>query len=345
MNSIVSVNETNANQRFDRFLRKRFKIYPDVKLTDIFSWIRKWQIKVNWKKTKEDYRIKNWDEITFDDIIKIGKKDPWSLITSKERKIEKMDVKLIKKMIIYEDSNWIAWDKPAWIVVHEWNNHRNDLSMNDYLDKYMNFLKEDWEVWWSRNNPKNLKPNNETFIPSFWFRLDKDTSWVLISAKNYEALQYINQIIRDRKISKKYLTIAIWNFPKNLKIDKPLEKVYDEKFQKNHVIISKNWQEAQTECRCEKVFFHPTLWQLSLVKVQIHTWRMHQIRVHLADAWFPVLWDITYWNQILNKKLYKNLKINRQLLHCREYWFTDIDNQSFQKFTAPIPEDFNKVLK
>ena len=240
-------------------------------------------------------------------------------------------------MILFEDSNRIARNKPAWIVVHEWNNHRNDLSMNDYLDKYMKFIN------WS--DTKNLKPNNETFIPSFWFRLDKDTSWVLISAKNYEALQYINQIIRDRKISKKYLTIVVWNFPKNLKINKPLEKVFNEKFNKNHVVISKNWQEAKTECRCEKTFSHPILWQISLVRVQIHTWRMHQIRVHLADAWFPVLWDITYWNPVINRKLYKNLKINRQLLHCREYGFDDINWEKFQKFVAPIPEDFTKIVR
>lgn len=339
MTSEVRIWENNANQRFDRFLRKRFKIYPDVKLTDIFSWIRKWQIKVNGKKTKEDYRVKNWDEISFDEGIEVGKKNPWALTTSKEKKIERFDVKLLKKMIIAEDENWIAWNKPAWIVVHEWNNHWNDLSMNDYLDKYMNFLGE-WQEWVA----KKLKPNNQTFIPSFGFRLDKDTSWVLISAKNYEALQYINEIIRDRKISKKYLTIVVWKFPKNIKIDKPLEKVFDEKFNKNHVIVSKRWQEAQTECRCEKIISHPVLWDISLVRVQIHTWRMHQIRVHLADAWYPVLWDITYWNPVVNRKLYKNMKINRQLLHCREYWFTDIDNQNFQKFTAPIPEDFNTVM-
>ena len=84
--STIQINETNANQRFDRFLRKRFKIYPEVRLSDIFSWIRKWQIKVNWKKTKEDYRLKKSDEIIFDESIDTGKKNPWSLISSKEKK-------------------------------------------------------------------------------------------------------------------------------------------------------------------------------------------------------------------------------------------------------------------
>lgn len=91
--------------------------------------------------------------------------------------------------------------------------------MNDYLEKYAEEHKTD------------------TFKPSFGYRLDKDTSGVLIGAKIYESLQYINAIIRDRTIDKYYLTIVIGTFPKHLIIDKPLTKSYDKKFDRSHVKV------------------------------------------------------------------------------------------------------------
>ncbi len=99
----------------------------------------------------------------------------------------------ISPMIIYEDDNWIVFNKPAGVVAHPSNQHVTDISMNDYLDKYCQ-LKE--------------IETSDTFKPSFGYRLDKDTSGVLIAAKNYDSLQYINQIIRDREIDKEYMTVV-----------------------------------------------------------------------------------------------------------------------------------------
>jgi 23S rRNA-/tRNA-specific pseudouridylate synthase len=63
---------------------------------------------------------------------------------------------------------------------------------------------------------------------------------VLIAAKNYPALQYINEIIRDRKIEKKYLAVVVGDFPKHLIIDKSLEKVYDKKFDRSHMVVDRS---------------------------------------------------------------------------------------------------------
>jgi 23S rRNA-/tRNA-specific pseudouridylate synthase len=62
----------------------------------------------------------------------------------------------------------------------------------------------------------------------------------LIAAKNYAALQYINEIIRDRQIEKKYLTIVVGDFPEYMIIDKSLEKVYDKKFDRSHMVVEKS---------------------------------------------------------------------------------------------------------
>ena len=116
---------------------------------------------------------------------------------------------------------------------------------------------------------------------------------MLIAGKTYDALQYINQIIRDRQIQKEYLTVVSGRFPKELHINKPLKKIFSGKFQRGKTVISDTEDEegknSTTHCRCEKTFQHPILGLISLVKVHIETGRMHQIRVHLSDAGFPVL--------------------------------------------------------
>jgi 23S rRNA-/tRNA-specific pseudouridylate synthase len=102
--------------------------------------------------------------------------------------------------------------------------------------------------------------------------LDKDTSGVLIAAKTYDALQYINKIIRERQIDKYYLALVAGKFPDHLLIDKPLEKQYNERFDRAQVKVDFRYgQTAKTECRREKSFTHPILGECSLVKIKIET--------------------------------------------------------------------------
>ncbi len=323
----IKIDKTASDQRFDRFLRKWFKKYPQVSLADIYSIIRRWLVKVNNKKVKEQYRVNEGDIVRIDDTVKMGTEDLSLLVSQKDRKLEKLDNTKFKHRIIYEDEHRVVFDKPTGIPMHPGNKHRNDLAMNDYLDKYTESYK------------------TATFKPSFGYRLDRDTSGVLIAAKTYEALQYINTIIRDRDIDKYYLAIVIGKFPKHVLIDKPLTKTYDKKFDRSQVKIDYvGWSEAKTECRLEKTITHPLLGELSLVRVKIHTGRMHQIRIHVADEGYPVLGDIIYGNAAANRVMYKSLGINRQLLHCQQYSFLDPFKERKITFEAPIPADFEKVM-
>lgn len=328
----ITIWEDNANQRFDRFLRKYCKLYPEVKLSDIYSWIRKGQALVNGKKAKEDTRIHRGDVVSFADEA-LGTKDPSVLISPKNKKMKKLTLAEVQPRILYEDDRWLVFNKPPGVILHPSNNHRNDLCMNDYLEWYMTHTKQ---------YTKEQKASG--FIPSFGYRLDKDTSGVLIAAKTYESLQYINEIIRERAIEKYYLTLVVGKVPNHIVIDANLEKSFNKQFDRAQMKVTEKWGlTAKTECWNEEYFIHPELWPLSLLKVKIETWRMHQIRAHLASRNHPILWDIIYGHPVVNRKLYKELKINRQLLHCWKYEFVDINGKTMS-FEAPIPADFAKIF-
>jgi len=98
------------------------------------------------------------DIVTIDDTVQMGTENLSLLLSQKDRKMEKVDINKIKQQILYEDNHRLVFDKPAGIPMHPGNKHRNDLSMNDYLEKYAEAYKTD------------------TFKPSFGYRLDRDTS-------------------------------------------------------------------------------------------------------------------------------------------------------------------------
>jgi 23S rRNA pseudouridine955/2504/2580 synthase len=83
---------------------------------------------------------------------------------------------------------------------------------------------------------------------------------------------------------------------------------------------------------------------ISLVKTKIYTGRMHQIRAHLSHIGHPIVGDIMYGDDKVNKYFHKNYKINRQLLHSWRYGFYDKFKNKYISFEAPIPEDFKKLF-
>lgn len=312
----IVIDTSNSHQRVDRFLRKFFKSDESIRLGDIYAALRKWDIKLNGKKAKEEYKLKEGDVLL---IKKLENKTPRA---SKE---EYLDMQEFKTWILFEDDNWLIVNKPYNMAMHT-TSHK-EIAIQDYINIYCKKLA------------------SQTFTPSFGYRLDKDTTGVLVAAKTYPALQYINKIIRDRDISKYYIAIVVGTFPKHIVIDKALEKQYDEKTNKWHMVVNERYGErAISECRNEKTLEHPILWTISLVKIKIETWKMHQIRVHTASIWYPVLGDITYGKAVVNRVLFKNLHIKRQLLHAQEYTFFDMFANKTIKTVAPMPDDFKEVL-
>lgn len=328
MHIVIWPNE--ADQRFDRFLRKYYKPHPEIKLGDIFSRIRKWAIKVNNRKTKEEYRLKEKDVITRDENI-TTEKSAAHMTVSKQKKVASHSLDKIKSLLIYEDDHRLVRNKPAGLVVHPGDKHTTDISLHDMM---LSYLQQTGQRAWSH-----------TFKPAFCFRIDKDTSGLIISAKTYEALQWLNEQIRERKVTKYYRAIVEGVFPKEKMMDASLFKWYDQKSWKGKTFINdEKGVEAKTYAKSITSIQHKDLWPISLLNVQIHTWRMHQIRIHTADAGYPVIGDLTYGNAPLNRIATKKCGITRQLLHSYTYWFFDTFANKEVSWTAPLPDDFKKLF-
>ena len=325
-----TITENEANQRVDRFCRKYFKNTPEVKLGDIFSWIRKWAIRVNGKKTKENTRLTLGDSISRNDAIET-EKSALDVTKTKEEKVASYSIDAIRPHLIYEDDRRLVWNKPTGFLTHPWQKNTTNITMHEMLQSY---LQQTW-----------ARPESETFKPSFCFRLDKDTSGVLIAAKSYEALQLLNQRIRDRQVSKLYKAIVTWH-PKPQLIDAPLFTGYDKKSWRSKVFVNKElWKTAKSEIVDVQYFKDTTLGNYSLISVKITTWRTHQIRVHCTSIGHPIIWDLTYGIPPLNRLAKKHYGIVRQLLHSYEYGFYDDIQEVDQQFTAGLPEEFVKLIK
>ncbi len=315
------IKDSEKEQRFDRFCRKYFKPYTEIKLWEIFTYIRKWIIKVNWKKTRENYKLQLGDIVYINDgIIK-------NLSMPKENKVNKLSSKKIRKIILQEDKDYIIFNKPAWLVVHAGNKHYNDITLNDYLKQWINI---------------NNINTSETFNPALCFRLDKDTSGIIIWWKTYDAVKHLNKLIRERKTKKKYIAIISGSI-QNQSVKVPLLRGFDKRFGKAKMFVNSKWDITQTDFKLIETAIHPILGKISAVEAILHSGKMHQIRVHLAHIKAPIIWDLMYWNPIINRLSTKKLWITRQLLHSRQYWF-DYKKKKYN-ITCPLPNIFKDIFK
>lgn len=328
----IKIGPDSANQRLDRFLRKYMKQYPQVGLATIFWWIRKGIVKVNDSKKDWDYKIRLWDNIYIhhhEETAFFLDKKAYPSELNKYKRVRQSNED-IKKMIIYEDKNWLWFDKPDGINMHEGNHSYKDTNMNDILAKYLSFDNQD---------------KSETFKPSFCFRLDKDTSGILIAAKNYESLRYLNAKIQDRdEIAKIYICIVSGKLDKQITINEPLFKWFTDKFGRAKSFVNYDkWLEAKSVATPISYIYDHELGDLTLAAVQIFTWRFHQIRSHMAHIWYPVLWDKLYGDEEVNKILKKKYNIDRQLLHSIYYGFDDLGGKYIYNISK-YPGEFAKIF-
>lgn len=283
------------------------KIRCDVFLSEKISNLSRTSIQ---KLIKEKLVFVNGKNIKPNVILEIGDEITVSIPDKKEITLVAEDIALD---IVYEDDYIIIINKPRNMVVHPAAGNEEHTLVNALL-----------------NHCKLSMINSER--PGIVHRLDKDTTGLIVCAKDDETHLKLVEKFSNREINKKYLAICNGSFSKeNGFIDKPIGR--DEKDRKKMSVKSKSGKEALTEYNVLTSNL-----KYSLVDVTLHTGRTHQIRVHFSSLNHPIVGDETYGNK--NEKI----KANGQMLHSYYLEFLHPITEENLSFTVLPDEYFFSIL-
>jgi len=269
-----SINSNDAGQRLDRFVAKAAPLLPPSLAQ---KYIRIKRIKVGGKGSKRDYRLASGDAVQMyvsDEFFEAPNADNAYLRISDPA----LD-------IVYEDGNIILVDKPAGALCHS----DSGFDYSSVVSRLQAYLAQKGE-W---------RPREEnSFSPALCNRIDRNTSGIVIAAKNAEALRIVNEKLRLREIDKYYLAV-VHGAPKPP--SGRLENFIFKDAAKNRVYVTKDSRPgsktAVTEYRTVA-----SGGSLSLLECRLVTGRTHQIRAQLADLGSPLLGDGKYGSERLNKQ-------------------------------------------
>lgn len=290
---IFKISDTDSLERLDIVLSKKF----NISRSKIITFIKDGKVTVNAIHEKPSYKLKKDDEV----ILELPN-------TNNDYKLEPEDIPLD---IIYEDENLIIINKPRGMLTHP----STKVKKGSLVNALLNYSKELSSVYGQER-------------AGIVHRLDKDTTGLLIVAKNNITHMYIAKLLKERKIEKRYIALVHGNFKENYsRINIPL--INDPKSMK--VKVSSKGKFAVTDLTVMERFVNYTL-----LDIRIHTGRTHQIRVHLSYIGHPIVGDYTYGM--------KDDKVKGQLLHCYKLCFNMPNTFKLANFTAPLPEDFSSFL-
>lgn len=257
-------------------------------------------ILVNGKKTKSSYKLNK------DDYVTIIKEEP------KETEIKAQEIPL---NIVYEDNDILVVNKQKGLVVHPGNGNPDGTLVN----AIMNHCKD------------SLSGIGGEIRPGIVHRLDKDTSGILIIAKNDKSHINISEQIKNHEVKKTYIALVRGIVKENMAtIDMPIARSNKDR---TKMAVSKNGKNAITHIKVLERFKGFTL-----LEVNIETGRTHQIRVHLSEIGYPVVGDYIYSNG-------KNpFNVAGQMLHSMRIEFKHPTTNKQMKLEAKLPEYFEEVL-
>ena len=294
---IFKVTEKDQNKRLDIYIAS---LNLNISRSLAQKKIEKGEILVNDNRAKESYKIKN------EDIIKI------ILLKPRETQIKAQDIKL---NIVYEDNDILVINKEKGMVVHPGNGNPDGTLVNAIL----NHCKD------------SLSGIGGEIRPGIVHRLDKDTSGLMVVAKNDKAHINLSEQIKNREVTKIYTALIRGVLPENeATIDMPIGRSNKDR---KKMAVRKDGKTAITHIKVEKRYKNFTL-----IKVKIDTGRTHQIRVHMAEIGYPIVGDEVYSNG-------KNeFNVHGQMLHSTILKFKHPITNKNLNFEAELPNYFKEVL-
>jgi 23S rRNA pseudouridine1911/1915/1917 synthase len=302
--------------RLDKFLTENLK---NLSRSQIKKIIVSKNIKINKKQI-----IASSEKIKENDLIEVN---------MPEIKTNYIKPKKINLDIIYEDEDIIVINKNSGLIVHPGAGNKDETLVNGLLYLY-------------KNNLSNL---NGEFRPGIVHRIDKDTSGIIVVAKNNHAHALLSEQFSKHTISRKYVAL-VWGVirPLNGKISTLISRS-----KKNRQLMSVSdrlGKKAVTNYKTIKTFSSKEIPKISLVECILETGRTHQIRVHLEYKGNPLVGDKKYGKKKtkfkkINKKFNEILSsFSRQALHAKSLGFIHPTKKKFVNFDSKLPNDFRKML-
>lgn len=296
MNEKTLIVDTDKEIRIDQYLSS----IEELELTraKIQKMISSGFILVNDKKIKNSYKVSNNDKV----LIKKYHED-----TSIKK--EKMPLD-----IVYEDDDVIVVNKKSGVVVHP--------SIGNTSGTLVNGL-----MYYG----KNLSKVNGEFRPGIVHRIDKDTSGLLLVAKNDRAHAVLAEQLKNKTVNRKYVALVsgVINHDTGT-IDAPIGR--DKNDRKKMAVTSENSKDAVTHFRVLERYKNATL-----IECKLETGRTHQIRVHMKYIGHPVINDPVYGHK-------KNINNFGQLLHAKTIGFIHPTTGEYMEFDSDLPEEFIDIL-
>ncbi len=290
---VVKVVENNI--RIDKYLSNN----TDLSRTLISKMIDNGYVLVNDKLTKNNYKVKENDIIKIDESFK------------EETNIEPEEMKL---NIVYEDNDIMIVNKPSGMVVHPGNGNYSGTLVNGLM-YYTNSLSD----------------INGEIRPGIVHRIDKDTSGLIIIAKNNKTHEILSDYFKNKTITRTYIALVKGEISTNSgTIDAPIGR--SDKDRKKMAVTSKNSKNAITHFTVLKRYKGYTL-----IKCKLDTGRTHQIRVHMNYIGHPVYNDPVYTNDKCSDF--------GQFLHSYSMEFIHPITKEKMYFECPLPEYFTEFLK
>lgn len=291
----VTITKNDADQRFDRFLRKYFENAP---LSVIQKNIRKKNFKINGKRAKADMYVYENDIISM--YISDQNYNKWLTKTDFKPQDFNLD-------IAFEDKNIIIMDKKSGLLTHSSSKADYGNNLVDYMLSYL-------------YKTKQVNKSDKTFSPAVVNRLDRNTAGLVMGAKNANSLRVLNKAMRENTIDKYYLTIVKGKIDKGFTVDTTISKNEN----RNKVKSSKKGSRIITHFRPLE-----TNGKYTLLECELITGKTHQIRFSLAKNNTPIIGDRKYGDKNINKLVNSRFKINNQVLLAYKLHFNEIDNLGY----------------
>lgn len=287
-----------AKERIDKFVKAQTG--EQFSRSQIQLWIEQGSIVVNGNQVKTNYKIAAGDVIS----LSVPEAEPVEIVPE--------DIPLD---IYYEDSDVIVVNKERGMVVHPAPGHASGTLVNALM-----------------HHCKDLSGINGELRPGIVHRIDKDTSGLIMAAKNDKAHASLAAQLKEHSVTRKYFAIVHGNVSHDQgTIDAPIGR--DPQDRKMYTVIERNSKHAVTHFQVAERFGDYTLLELKL-----ETGRTHQIRVHMKFIGHPLVGDPMYGRS-------KGIKMSGQALHAAVLGFVHPSSGQYLEFNAPLPADMEDVLQ